>query len=60
MKTAEVQVSGAGNASVWATDELKVQVSGAGDVKYKGSPRIEQKVSGGAASSRCESLEELP
>ena len=45
-KAADVQVSGAGNASVWATDELKVRVSGAGDVKYKGSPKIEQKVSG--------------
>jgi hypothetical protein len=43
---AEVQVSGAGNVSVWATRSLKAKVSGAGDVKYKGSPNIDRKVSG--------------
>jgi hypothetical protein len=43
---ADVQVSGAGQASVWATVDLKARVSGAGGVKYKGSPGVEQKVSG--------------
>ena len=39
--------SGAGNATVWAADELKARVSGAGGVKYKGSPaNVEQKASG--------------
>ncbi len=46
VKTADVQVSGSGSASVWATDELKVRVSGSGDVKYRGAPKIEKKVSG--------------
>ena len=43
---ADVQISGAGNATVWATGELKARVSGAGDVRYKGQPRVDQKVSG--------------
>ena len=43
---AEVQVSGAGQASVWAAYDLKARVSGAGGVRYKGSPTVEQKVSG--------------
>jgi hypothetical protein len=43
---ADVQVSGAGQATVWATVDLKARVSGAGGVKYKGSPGVEQKVSG--------------
>jgi hypothetical protein len=44
--SADVQISGAGNATVWAADELKARVSGAGNIKYKGAPRLEQKVSG--------------
>ena len=43
---AEVQVSGAGQATVWAAYDLKARVSGAGGVRYKGSPTVEQKVSG--------------
>jgi hypothetical protein len=43
---ADVQISGAGDISLWATDKLKARVSGAGDVKYKGSPSIEKRVSG--------------
>jgi hypothetical protein len=42
----DVQVSGAGQATVWSTLELKARVSGAGGVRYKGSPTVEQKVSG--------------
>jgi hypothetical protein len=45
-KAAEVRVSGAGTAKVWALDSLNARVSGAGDIKYRGSPKIEQKVSG--------------
>ena len=42
----DVQVSGAGQATVWAAFDLKARVSGAGGVRYKGSPTVEQKVSG--------------
>ncbi|MBP3960107.1 DUF2807 domain-containing protein [Gemmata sp. G18] len=44
--SADVRVSGAGHANVWAARELKANVSGAGGVKYKGTPQLEQKVSG--------------
>ena len=44
--SADVQISGAGNATVWAADELNARISGAGGIKYKGTPKVEQKVSG--------------
>ena len=46
VNAADVNISGAGQATVWAEAELKTRLSGAGTVKYKGSPNIEQKVSG--------------
>lgn len=45
-RQADAQVSGAGNATVWATDSLNARVSGAGDVNYYGSPKVNQSVSG--------------
>jgi hypothetical protein len=52
---ADVQISGAGNISLWATGTLKARVSGAGDVKYKGTPTVERRVSGaGSISSMTE------
>lgn len=45
-----IQMSGAGEANVWAVQELHVQVSGAGEVNYKGNPeRITQDISGAAS-----------
>ena len=44
--SADVQISGAGQATVWAADDLSARVSGAGGIKYKGRPKLEQKVSG--------------
>jgi hypothetical protein len=41
-----VQVSGAGNASVWATDTLSVTLSGVGDVSYWGNPQVEKIITG--------------
>ena len=41
-----VDLSGAADAEVNASRQLKVQVSGAGTVKYKGSPSINQSISG--------------
>ncbi len=41
-----IKISGSGDCTVDAADELSVQVSGSGDVKYKGRPRLSAKVSG--------------
>jgi hypothetical protein len=42
-----VDISGAGNAEVFASDQLDAHVSGAGNVKYKGgAKKIKQEVSG--------------
>ena len=43
---AEVMLSGAGSATVWAEKTLKATVTGAGSIKYKGDPEIEQENSG--------------
>jgi hypothetical protein len=43
---AEVMVSGAGSAKVWAEKTLKATVTGIGSIKYKGDPAIEQENSG--------------
>ena len=45
-KTAIIDISGAGSATVWATESLDIQISGLGSVIYYGNPRIIQNVSG--------------
>lgn len=45
-KTAIIDISGAGSATVWATELLDIQISGLGSVIYYGNPRIIQNVSG--------------
>lgn len=45
-----VEVSGAGDVTVFASEELDVSVSGAGDVKYYGNPRVINKDISGAGS----------
>ena len=40
-----VEVSGAGAATVWATETLDVRSSGAGSMEYYGHPSITQNVS---------------
>ena len=44
--TSELDISGAGNAEVYAIDNLNVNLSGIGNVKYKGSPSVTQSISG--------------
>lgn len=39
-------ISGAGSATVWASDSLSVHISGAGNVSYYGKPTISQDLSG--------------
>jgi hypothetical protein len=45
-KTAQVNISGMGSATVWVDDELTASISGAGSVNYYGSPRVSKNVSG--------------
>jgi putative autotransporter adhesin-like protein len=45
-KRATVIVSGAGDVTVNATDELDARVSGAGDIWYVGSPKLQSRISG--------------
>jgi len=42
----DVELSGAGDAEVYASIKLNVNVSGAADVKYKGNATVEKKISG--------------
>jgi len=42
----EVDISGAGDAEVYASTKLNVEVSGAGDVKYKGNAAVNERRSG--------------
>lgn len=49
----KVEVSGSGDASVFASVELFARVSGSGDVKYSGSPaKVDQKTSGSGSISK--------
>lgn len=49
-----VDLSGAGDAEVFASVKLDVNVSGAADVKYKGNPSINQKVSGAGSVKKVD------
>jgi hypothetical protein len=51
-KTANVNISGAGSATVWAEDELDATISGAGSVNYYGSPSVTKNVNGVGSISR--------
>jgi Putative auto-transporter adhesin, head GIN domain len=44
--SANISISGSGNASVQASENLDIRISGSGDVFYKGRPRLNSKVSG--------------
>ncbi|MGB3712977.1 MAG: head GIN domain-containing protein [Candidatus Promineifilaceae bacterium] len=41
-----VKISGQGNASVWANEELEANISGFGKVEYRGSPTVSHSISG--------------
>lgn len=43
---AKVNLSGAGRATVWASDDLEVKISGLDNVHYYGSPQVKQQISG--------------
>ena len=50
----KVELSGAGNAEVFASIKLEVYVSGAADVKYKGNATVNQKISGAGSVKKVE------
>jgi hypothetical protein len=49
-----VDITGAGDAEVYASVKLDVSVSGAGTVKYKGNAAVNQKVSGAGSVKKVE------
>ena len=50
----DVDISGAGEADVYASVKLNVEVSGAGSVKYKGNATVSQNVSGAGSVKKVE------
>lgn len=50
----QVELSGAGDAQVFASVKLDAKVSGAADVKYKGNATVNQKVSGAGSVKKAE------
>lgn len=53
-RTAEVQISGAGTATLRVKDELTAKISGAGTVNYYGSPAVHETISGAGAVNKME------
>jgi hypothetical protein len=45
-QSAKVTISGAGNATVWAHEQLDAQLSGAGNIDYYGEPQVHSETSG--------------
>ncbi|MBS1621922.1 MAG: DUF2807 domain-containing protein [Bacteroidetes bacterium] len=50
----EVDITGSGNAEVFASVKLDVEVSGSGSVKYKGNATVNQKVLGSGSVSKVQ------
>jgi hypothetical protein len=53
-ENARIEMSGAGDAEVFASVKLDVHVSGAADVKYKGNATVSQIVSGAGSVKKIE------
>lgn len=54
-ENADVEISGAGNARIHVSKQLRAEVSGAGSVKYRGSPmQVDQHTSGAGSVSRAD------
>ena len=49
-----VELSGAGDAEVFASVRLGVSISGAADVKYKGNPAVSKQISGAGSIKKVE------
>jgi len=50
----EVDITGSGNAEVFASVKLDVSVTGSGSVKYTGTPAVNQKISGSGSIKKIE------
>ena len=50
----KVEISGAGDADVYASVKLYVRASGAGSVIYKGNPGINQSISGAGSVKKVD------
>ena len=46
VKNYEIDISGAGDANIHATEMLKASVSGAASIRYEGNPRVDSHTSG--------------
>ena len=51
-RSARIEVSGSGDATVQVSDRLDASVSGSGDVRYRGQPAIDMDVSGSGSVER--------
>lgn len=51
-QTADIDLSGAGSATVWVDDELDAQISGAGSINYYDSPEVTKHISGVGSVSK--------
>lgn len=53
-ENATIDLSGSGDAQVFASLKLDVHVSGAADVKYKGNPTVSQSISGAGSIKKVD------
>jgi hypothetical protein len=53
-KTAQISVTGAGNARIAVRDDLKVSITGAGKVEYIGDPHIQREITGAGSIRKRE------
>ena len=49
-----VDISGSGDAEVFASVKLNIDVSGSGSIKYKGNPSVSQRISGSGSVDKVE------
>jgi hypothetical protein len=52
-QTADIEISGAGNATLRVEKQLTAKISGAGSVNYYGDPEVSQRISGAGAVKKA-------
>jgi len=58
--SAQITLSGAGSAVVWATQNLDVNISGVGSVSYYGDPTVTQASTGASGQAASRSTSAIP
>jgi hypothetical protein len=53
-KTISIEISGSGDASVFASEKIDAKVSGSGDVHYKGNPQVTTSITGSGDIKKVE------